>query len=98
VLARAGRRSEARALLREVESLAAAQTPLSLHSAVFISHIHSALGDTAGALGWIRRYQPLADRHFQLHLRCDAPFIPMRAVGGFRALLWKPAPEGKAGC
>jgi hypothetical protein len=63
-----------------------------------VAHAHGALGDTTGALEWLRRYQPLADRHFQLHLRCDAPFIPMRPVGGFRALLWKPAPEGKAGC
>lgn len=98
VLARSGRRREARALLRELDTLAARQTPLSLHTAVFVAHGHAALGDTAQALGWIRRYQPAKDRHFQLHLRCDAPLIPMRSVAGFRALLVIPAPAGTGGC
>ena len=97
-LARSGRWSEARKLLRELDSLAARQTPLSLHTAVFVAHGHAALGDTAQALGWIRRYQPVKDRHFQLHLRCDAPLIPMRSVAGFSALLLIPAPAGKGGC
>ena len=98
VLARSGRRSEARKLLRELDSLAAKQTPLSLHTAVFVAHGHAALRDTAQALGWIRRYQPVTDRHFQLHLRCDAPLIPMRSVVEYRALLVIPSPAGKAGC
>src|SRR5688500_14051882 len=98
VLARSGRRSEAGGLLRELDTLAAQQRPLSLHTAVFVAHAYAALGDTAQALGWIRRYQPVKDRHFQLHLRCDAPLIPMRSVAGFQALLVIPAPAGTAGC
>jgi hypothetical protein len=56
------------------------------------------MGNTAQALAWIRRHQPLGDRHYQLHLRCDPQLIPLRPVPAFRALLVIPAPDGKAGC
>jgi len=96
-LARSGRR-EAQTLLRNVDSLAAQQTPLSLHTSVFVAQAHAGLGKTDRALTWLRRYRPERDRHFQLHLRCDPQFIPLRSRPGFRALLVIPAPEGTAGC
>jgi len=96
--ARAGRRGEARALLRTVDSMALTQQPLNSHTAVYVSHPHIALGDHAQGLAWLQRYRPLGDRHFQLHLRCDPPYVTVRSLPAFRAMLVIPAPAGTAGC
>ncbi|HJR34774.1 MAG TPA: protein kinase, partial [Gemmatimonadales bacterium] len=98
-LARSGRRGEARTLLRRVDSsLAAQQTPVTLHTVVFVAQAHAGLGNTTQALGLLQRYRPQGDRHYQLHLRCDPQFIPLRSLPAFRTLLVTPAPAGKAGC
>jgi hypothetical protein len=51
-----------------------------------------------GAIAWLRRFTPSNDLHFQLHLRCDAPFDPIAGDPGFRALLLAPRPAGSRGC
>jgi tetratricopeptide (TPR) repeat protein len=96
--ARAGRRQEARALLRAADSIGAAYAPLPLHTAVFVAQAHAALGEIDQALAWLDRYQPRRDLHFQLHLRCDPPFDSMAADPRFRALLIQPRPPAGQGC
>ena len=93
-LARAGERAEARHRLAEVDSLAVLYQPVSLHTAVWIAEAHAAVGDTAGALDWLRRYHPQRDLHFLLHLRCDAAFRPLAGLPAFRAIV----ALGPAGC
>ncbi len=98
VEARAGRQREAREILRRVDSALAAPQPLGLHTSVYVAGVLAALGEPAKAVAWLTRYQPGADLHFQLHLRCDPPIVPIRAWPRFRALLLRPAPAGAAGC
>lgn len=82
-----GRQSRARTLLRQAESLAAGYAPVPHHIAIWLSQAHAALGQADRALEWIAQYEPRADLHFQLHLRCDAPFDPIRGSPRFQALL-----------
>lgn len=82
-----GRRSDAHAILRQADSLAAAWVPPSLHMVVYLAQAHVALDEHGPAVAWLRRYSPREDLHFQLHLRCDAPFDPLRQEADFRALL-----------
>jgi len=96
--ARAGRRTEGRAMLRTADSIGAAYTPLPLHTAVYVAQAHAALGDVEGALAWLTRYQPRRDLHFQLHLRCDPPFDPIAGDPRFQALLIQPRPPAGQGC
>jgi len=63
-----------------------------------LAQAYAALGDAGRAVGWLSRYTPGDDRHFQLHLRCDPPFDPIARDSRFRALLIRPRPEGKRGC
>jgi tetratricopeptide (TPR) repeat protein len=95
--ARAGRLPEARALLRTADSLGAAYMP-NPHTAVYVAQAHAALGDADQALAWLGRYEPRRDVHFQLHLRCDPPFDPLRNHERFRALLVMPSPSPGQGC
>ncbi|MGI9077774.1 MAG: hypothetical protein ACR2G6_10700 [Gemmatimonadaceae bacterium] len=87
VEARAGRRSEARTILRRADSLASAYVPAPLHTAVFLAQAHAAVGEADRALAWLTQYEPGRDLHFQLHLRCDPPFDPLRGDKRFRSLL-----------
>jgi len=96
--ARAGRRQEARALVRAADSIGAAYTPVPLHTAVFVAQAWAALGEGDKALAWLDRYQPRRDLHFQLHLRCDPPFDSIAADPRFRALLIQPRPPAGQGC
>ena len=96
--ARAGRGAEARAMLRTADSIGAAYLPLPLHTAVYVAQAHAALGDVEGALSWLARYQPRRDLHFQLHLRCDPPFDPIKGSERFQSLLTLPAPPPGQGC
>lgn len=92
VEARAERRPEARAVLRRADSLAVAYVPTPLHTAVYLAQAYAALGEVDRAVQWLTRYKPRRDLHFQLHLRCDPPFDPIRGDQRFRSLLTLPAP------
>ena len=98
VAARAGRGAEAVELLRTADSLAAPYVPIPPHTAVFLAHAWAAAGQPDRALAWLERYQPRRDLHFQLHLRCDPPFDPLRRDDRFRALLVMPSPPPGQGC
>jgi tetratricopeptide (TPR) repeat protein len=96
--ARAGRRAEAKQYLARAESLNAPYVPTPPHNAVYMSQAYAALGDRDRAIAWLKRYTPIADMHFQFHLRCDPPFDPLETDPRFRALLLKPRPDSPAGC
>ncbi len=95
--ARAGRHGEARALLRLADSLGAGYMP-NAHTAVYVAEAYAALGQADRAVAWLARYEPRGDNHFQLHLRCDPPFDPIRGDARFRALLVRPSPPPGRGC
>jgi len=90
--ARAGRRADARATVRRADSLAAGYFPVPLHTAVYIAQAFAAINEKDKALGWLTRYKPRGDVHFQLHLRCDPPFDPIAEDPRFNALLAMPRP------
>ena len=92
VAARSGSTGEARRLLRRVDSLAQAEVPAPLHTAVYLAQAYAALAEPGPAVAWLRRFSPAADLHFQLHLRCDPPFEPVAKDSGFQALLLTPRP------
>ena len=94
--ARAGAPKQARDLLERADSLAAGYSPPPLHTAVWLAEAWAALGDADRAVGWLHRYGPSADLHFQLHLRCDPPFAAVENDARFRALLLRGRP--KEGC
>jgi hypothetical protein len=96
--ARAGRRQEARAILKEADSLGRAYSPTPLHTAVYVAEAYTGLGDVDRAMGWLARYQPRGDLHFQLHLRCDPAFTPIEQNPGFRALLLPETSRPRKGC
>lgn len=96
--ARAGRGSAARIRLREAELRANAFSPTPLHTAVYMSQAYAALGEAEHAVGWLARFQPRANMHFQLHLRCDPPFDPIKSDQRFRLLLTAPASSSGKGC
>ena len=92
--ARAGATGQARTTLRQVDSLAAGYVPLQAHLAVYVAQAHAALGERDRAETWLERYAPKEDLHFQMHLRCDPPFDPLRHDRRFRALLITEPPAG----
>lgn len=96
--ARGGSTPEARRILRRADSLAMTYPPAPLHTAVYLAHAYAALGDAAHAVAWLRRYTPREDLHFQLHLRCDPPFAPIKRDPGFRALLLVARGRPTGGC
>jgi len=98
VEARAGRPAAASTIMRQVDSLANAFSPLSVHSAVYIAHTYAALHDADRAMYWLERFTPGADLHFQLHLRCDPAFDPIAGDRRFRALLLRQRPPAREGC
>ena len=85
--ARAGRSADARATLRQVDSLASGYVPTSLHTAVFVAQAYAQLGDVDRAMSWLTRYPTHADLHYQLHLHCDAALAPLVNDTRYRALL-----------
>ncbi|MGH7702706.1 MAG: protein kinase domain-containing protein, partial [Gemmatimonadales bacterium] len=76
--ARAGVPREARTILQRAEALAASYTPAPLHTAVYMAEAYAALAERDRAIAWLRRFSPAANLHFQLHLRCDPTFDPIR--------------------
>ena len=96
--ARAGRRREALATLRQAESDAKAYSPVPAHTAVYMAQAYAALGDADRAVAWLERYQPRRSVHFQLHLRCDPPFDSIARDQRFRSLLSAPGSLSRRGC
>jgi cytochrome c-type biogenesis protein CcmH/NrfG len=96
--ARAGASPEARSSLQRAESLAAGYSPAPLHTAVYLAMAYAGLGDADRAIAWLRRYTPVNDLHFQLHLRCDPPFVTIEDDPRFRSLLLVPRPPKPGGC
>ena len=94
VEARAGRNREARSLLRRADSLARFYAPPQLHTVVYVAQAYAALGDTDQATAVLKRFEPLRDLHFQLHLRCDPAFDPLRRHQPFRSFLRADVPSG----
>jgi tetratricopeptide (TPR) repeat protein/predicted Ser/Thr protein kinase len=85
--ARAGRLGDARATMREADSLASRYLPTPLHTAVFLGAAYAQLGDVERALSWLKRYPVQADLHFQLHLRCEPPLAVLEKEARYRAML-----------
>ncbi len=99
VEALAGARARARATLQQADSMAAEYTPVNpLHSAVYLAQAYAAVGQADRAVAWLERYSPTDHLHFQLHLRCDPPFDPIRREPRFQALLRRPATQQGSGC
>jgi len=98
VEALAGRRQEAWAALHRAESLAVVYQPAPLHTAVYLAQAYAALGEVDRAVQWLARYKPQRGLHFQLHLRCDPPFDPIKGDQRFQSLLTLPAPPPGRGC
>lgn len=88
--ARGGDRERAAATLRVADSLARTFNPTPLHIAVYVSQGFAALGDVSRAVYWLQRYPVHDDRHFLLHVQCEAAFAPLAGDPGFRALLSTP--------
>jgi serine/threonine protein kinase/tetratricopeptide (TPR) repeat protein len=95
--ARAGRRREALATLRQAESDAKAYS-LFPHTAVYMAQAYAALGDADRAVAWLERYKTRRSMHFQLHLRCDPPLDSIERDQRFRSLLSAPVSLPRRGC
>ena len=93
-----GKKEDARATLRQAESLATAYTPIPLHTAVYLAEAYAGLGDANGSVAVLVRYAPREDLHFQLHLRCDPPFDPIAGDPRFKALLLPGVTRPEKGC
>jgi tetratricopeptide (TPR) repeat protein len=93
-----GDATTARALLHSADTLTTRLKPLTSHPIIYLAQAYARLGNPARALGLLHEYSPGRDLHFQLHLRCDPPFDPLRGDPGFQALLLRdPRPAG-TGC
>ena len=54
---------------------------------MYLAEAWAALGDSDRAIGWLQRYTPRTDTHFQMHLQCDPLLDPLGEDPRFRALL-----------
>ena len=88
VAARRGDLVAARESIRRAE--AAADSAPSDHAAISLASAYAAVGEPARALGWLERYQPRGDLHFQLHLKRDPQLDPLRGLARFEALVSAP--------
>jgi Tfp pilus assembly protein PilF len=93
--ARAKDVGSARRTLRLADSLAMTYPPAPLHTAVVVAQAYAALGDVTRAIWWLKQYPVQRDLHFQIHIRCDAPFEAIAGDARYRALLVAPM-HGKA--
>lgn len=91
VHASAGRRDVALQVIRDLGPDAVAFGRQSNHTAEYVAAALAAAGQDDSAVAWLARFQPRRHLHFQLHLRCDPAFDPIRSSPGFRALLMNPA-------
>ena len=91
--ARSGEASEAARVLARADSIAKSYRPPPLHTVIFLAEVYAALGQNDRAIEWIRRYSPLEDLHFQVHLRCEAALAPLAKDPRYRSLLLKRASD-----
>ncbi|HSQ32794.1 MAG TPA: protein kinase family protein, partial [Gemmatimonadaceae bacterium] len=96
--ARSGRKADARQFAARAESLNLAYVPIPSHNALYMAQAYAAIGEADRAVEWLKRYTPIADLHFQMHLDCDPTFDPIEDDPRFRALLLKPRPGKARGC
>ncbi|HEX5577103.1 MAG TPA: protein kinase, partial [Gemmatimonadaceae bacterium] len=96
--ARSGAKAEAARILAAADSMAKGYTPAPLHTVVFLAEVHAALGNNDPAIEWIRRYSPLEDLHFQLHLRCEAALAPLAKDPRYPSLLVNRASDQSRDC
>jgi hypothetical protein len=97
VEARRGRMATARAMLQRAESLSVRYEPIALHTAVYMAEAYMAVGEPRAALRWLERYTTTRDVHYQLHLSCDPPLVPLRRNQRFAALLVQPVASQRCG-
>jgi tetratricopeptide (TPR) repeat protein len=83
---RSGVTGEGKSLLQRADSVAAGSGPPTLHMVIYLAAAHAVAGDRAGAVDWLRRFEPSRNLHFQLHLRCDPLLDVLARDPGFRAL------------
>jgi hypothetical protein len=76
----------ARAYVAGAAALADTVSP-GVHQAPALADGYLAIGDTARAFWWLRRYQPRRDVHFQMHLRDEPAFDGIRQDPRFLALV-----------
>ncbi len=95
---RAGQAAKARELLARADSLSKSYQPLKIHTVTYLAESYLGLGDTRKALRLLTDYQPRADLHFQLHLRCDPLLDPVAKNPAFQSLLLKAMPRPAHGC
>jgi predicted Zn-dependent protease len=81
-----GDTARARAWVAQAEARTDSAAP-SVHGAQYLGRAYTLLGDRERALWWLTRYQPLRDRHYQLHLRHEPELDPLRSDPRFHALL-----------
>jgi tetratricopeptide (TPR) repeat protein len=96
--AREGNLAKAKAMLHEADSMAAQYAPVNVHTAIFLAQGYAAVAQSDSAIRWLERYSPVEDLHFQVHLRCDPPFDPIRRNPRFQALLRRPPNLQGTGC
>jgi tetratricopeptide (TPR) repeat protein len=77
----------ARAIVRQADSLASRYSPTPLHTAIYLGQAYAQLGDVGRAMSWLTRYPARSDLHFQLHLRCEPPLAVLGKEPRYRALL-----------
>lgn len=85
-------------MLRRADSLATVYLPAPLHTAVYLAQDYTALGEINKVVQWRMRYDRRRDLHFQLHLRCDPLFDPIRDDRRFQSLFTMPSPPPGRGC
>jgi len=91
VAALRGDRGYARKLLEEAIRVTDHEHP-DVHNPIYIAAALDALRDRADALAWLERYQPVADLHYQLHLKFEPSLDPLRQEPRFLRLL-RPLPR-----
>ena len=95
--ARSGDRETALATLRVADSLAKSYLPAEANSAVSIAQAYAALGDRERAIDWLQRVRR-DNLSFQLRVRCNPPFDPLRSDKRFQALVITAPGRPGAGC
>ncbi len=96
--ARSGATAQAAKALARAGSIVKNYDPEPLHTILFLAEVHATLGNNDKAIEWIRRYSPLEDLHFQLHLRCEAALAPLARDPRYRSLLLKPSGDTSRYC
>jgi serine/threonine protein kinase/Tfp pilus assembly protein PilF len=95
--ARLGDRAKARATLQVVDSMAKPYLPPEANTAVSIAQAYAALGDRDRAIQWLE-HVGRNNLYFQLRVRCNPPFDPLRSDRRFQAIVTGgPNPPG-IGC